>query len=54
MIENLSSKIDSLSGQTPSTVDLDAKENCPESLISTSRPIEVNELIRREGQHMVK
>ena len=51
MIENLSSKIDSLSGQTSSTVDLDANENRPESLISTSRPIEVNELIRGEGQH---
>ena len=50
MIENLSSKIDSLSGQTSSTVDLDANENHPESLIPTSRPIEVNELIRGEGQ----
>ena len=49
MIENLSSKIDSLSGQTSSTVDLDANENCPESLIPTSRSIELNELIRREG-----
>ena len=51
MIENLSSKIDSLSGQTSSTVDLDANENRPESLIPTSRPIEVNELIRGEVQH---
>ena len=32
MIENLSSKIDSLSVKTSSTVDLDANENCPESL----------------------
>ena len=51
MIENLSSKIDSLSGQTSSAVDLDANENRPECLIPTSRPIEVNELTRREGQH---
>ena len=51
MIENLSSKVDSLSGQTSITLDLDTNENCPESLISTSRPIEVNELISREGQH---
>ena len=29
MIENLSSKIDSLSGQTSSTVDLDANKNRP-------------------------
>ena len=54
MIENLSSKIDSLPGQTSSTVDLDANENRPESLIPTSRPIEVNELIRGEGQHSYK
>ena len=53
MIENLPSKIDSLSGQTASTLDLDANENRPESLIPTSRPIEVNELTRGEGQHMV-
>ena len=39
MIENLSSKIDSLSGQTSSAVDLDANQNCPESLIPTFRPI---------------
>ena len=51
LIENLSSKIDSLSGQTSGTVDLDANENCPESLIATSRPIEVNELIRGEGHY---
>ena len=53
MFENLSSKTDSLSGQTSSTVDLDANENHPESLIPTSRPIEVNELIRGEDQHIV-
>ena len=42
MIENLSSKIDSLSGQTSSTVDLDANKNRPESLIPTSRLFEAN------------
>ena len=51
MIENLSSKIDSLSGQTSSAADLDADENRPERLIPNSRPIEVNELTRGEGQH---
>ena len=51
MIENLSSKINSLSGQTPSATDLDANENHPESLIPTSRSIEVNELTRGEGRH---
>ena len=54
MIENLSSKVDFLSGQTPSTVDLDADKNRPESLIPTSRPIEVNELIMEEGQNMTR
>ena len=53
MIGNLSSKIDSLSGQTSSTVDLDAVENRPESLIPTSRLIEVNELTRGEDHHMM-
>ena len=51
MVENLSSKIDSLSGQTSSSIDLDANRNHPESLIPTSRPIEVNALTRGEGQH---
>ena len=46
MIENLSSKIDSLSVQTTNVIDLDANENRPESLVPTSRPIEVNELTR--------
>ena len=54
MIENMSSKIDSLSGQTSSAVDLDANENRPESLIPTSRPIEVNESTREEDQHTRK
>ena len=36
MIENLSTKIDSLSGRTSSTVDINANENRPESLIPTS------------------
>ena len=54
MIGNLSSNIDSLSGQTSSTVDLDAVENRPESLIPTSRLIEVNELTRGEGHHSYK
>ena len=53
MIENLSSKIDSLSGKTPNTVTLEVNETNPESLIPTSRPIEVNELLRDESQHMV-
>ena len=50
-IENLSSKIDSLSGQASNVIDPDANENCPESLIPTSRPIEVNKLTRGECQH---
>ena len=54
MIENLSSKIDSLSAQASCAVDLDANKNGPESLIPTSRPIEVNELTRGEGQHNIR
>ena len=53
MIENLYSKKDSLSGQASSAIDLDVNENHPESLIPTSKPIEVNELTRKEGQHML-
>ena len=51
MIENLSSKIDPLSGKTPSSVILEVNEAKPESLIPTSRPIEVHELLRDESQH---
>ena len=51
MIENLSSKIDSLSGQASNAIDLDVNENHPESLIPTSKPIEVNELTRGAVQH---
>ena len=50
MIENLSSKIDSLSGKTPNTVTLEVNETNPQSLIPTSRPIEVHELLRDESQ----
>ena len=45
-IENLSSKIDYLSGQAPNTVTLEVNETYPENLIPTARPIEVNELLR--------
>ena len=51
MIKNMSSKIDSLSGKTPNTVTSEVNEINPESLVSTSRPIEINELPRDEGQH---
>ena len=53
MIEKWSSKIDSLSGRTSNVIDLDANENRPESLVPTSRPTEVNEMTRGEGQHLV-
>ena len=51
IIENLSSKIDYLSGQTPNTVTLEVNETYPENLIPTTRPIKVNELLRDESQH---
>ena len=51
MVENLSSKIDSLSAKSPNTVFPEVNETNPESLVSTSRPIEMNELPRGEGQH---
>ena len=51
MIENLSSKIDSSSGKTPNTVTLEVNETNPESLIPTSRLIEVNEFLPDESQH---
>ena len=53
MIENLSPKIDSLFGKTPNTVTLEMNETNPQSLIPTSRPIEVNEFLRDENQNMV-
>ena len=49
MIENLSSKIDSLSGKVPNTVIPEVSEINPESLVS--RPVEINELPRDEVQH---
>ena len=53
-IENLSSKIDSLSNKTPETVNTELNEIDPEDLGSTSRQTETYELPRHEGQHNSK
>ena len=50
MIKNLSSKLDSLSGTTLDTVALEMNETYFENLASLSRPVEINELPRDEGQ----
>ena len=52
MIENLSSKIDSLSGKTPLAVNLETNETDAEDLGSTSRQTGTNKLPRDEGQHI--
>ena len=51
MIENLSSKIDSLSGQTPRTAISETNDIHTVDLAFTSRPNETNELPQDEGQH---
>ena len=54
MIENLSSKIDSLSGHPPRSENpiIDLYE--PENQASTSRPTTLNELHPSQGQHKMK
>ena len=54
MIENLSSKTDSLSNKTPATVNTKLNEIDPEDLGSTSRQTETYELPRHEGQNNSK
>ena len=51
MIENLSSKIDSLSGQTSRTGNSELDHVDTESQASTSRSTVTNELPLLEGQH---
>ena len=53
MIENLSSKIDSLSGQPPNCENLALDSDETENQASTSRPSVLNELHPSQGQHMV-
>ena len=53
MIENLSSKIDSLSGQPPNCENLALDSDETENQASTSRPSILNELHPSQGQHMV-
>ena len=53
MIENLSLKIDSLSGQTPRIENLDVNHVDTENQASTSRSTALNELTQDESQHMV-
>ena len=51
MIENLSSKIDSLSGQPPNCENLALDPDEIENQASTSRPSTLNELHPSQGQH---
>ena len=51
MIENLSSKIDSLSGQPPNCENLALDPDEIENQASTSRPSILNELHPSQGQH---
>ena len=51
MIENLSSKIDSLSGQPPNSENLASDPDEIENQASTSRPFTLNELHPSQGQH---
>ena len=53
LIKNLSSKIDSLSGQTPRTENSEVDHVDIENQASTSRSTVINELPPLEGQHMV-
>ena len=53
MIENLSSKIDSLSGQPPNCENLALDPDEIENQASTSRPSILNQLHPSQGQHMV-
>ena len=54
MIENLSSKIDSLSGQPPNCENLALDPDEIENQASTSRPSTLNELHPSQGQHSVR
>ena len=49
MIENLSSKIDTLSDRLPGTTVSETNETNPENMASTSRPMELNELTQVGG-----
>ena len=51
MIENLSSEIDSLSGQPPNSENLASDPDEIENQASTSRPFTLNELHPSQGQH---
>ena len=53
MIENLSSKIDSLSGHPPRSENPKVDLYEPENQASTSRPTTLDELHPSQGQHMV-
>ena len=54
MIENLSSKIDSLSGQPPNCENLALDSDETENQASTSRPSILNELHPSQGQHSLQ
>ena len=51
MIENLSSKIDSLPGKAPKNVNLETNEICLENVASTSMATRVNEMAQEEGHY---
>ena len=52
MIENLSSKIDTLSGKAPATTVSETNETNPENMASTSRSTELNELTQVGGHYI--
>ena len=51
MIENLSSKIDRLSGRSPVATVLEANETNAENMASTSRSTELNEMTQVGGHY---
>ena len=51
MIVNLSSKIDSPSGNAPESVNFETNEICLENVASTSRTTRMNEMTQEEGQN---
>ena len=52
MMENLSSKFDTLSGRVPGTTVLETNETNPENNASASKPTELNELTEVGGHYM--
>ena len=53
MIENLSSKIDSLSGRAPETVASEANDISLKNMASSSRAIRINEMTQDERYYRI-